>query len=33
MKSIVTEYTGQMAFEKVYGDREDFRRIFGKSYL
>ena len=24
---------GQMKFEKLYGNREDFRRIFGKSYL
>ena len=24
---------GQKAFEEVHGTREDFRRIFGKSYL
>jgi hypothetical protein len=24
---------GQMKFESLYGNREDFRRIFGKNYL
>ena len=24
---------GQMKFEQLYGSREDFRRLFGKSYL
>lgn len=30
---LLLKYTGQMAFEKKHGDREDFRRTFGKSYL
>lgn len=24
---------GQEAFERIYGTRDDFRRIFGKSYI